>query len=588
MLEALLVSQNVHHVGRVGRVEEREAGLQAERLGVARDELVGDSVERAPSKASRPLAVTAQGRGPRQHVVGSPARKGEQQDPLRWHSAFPRGGPHAQLACESCRCRHQRRLPADPRHGRLLPTEHRPDCIPCSIVVHVFDAIAPDHFRQGKPPLSASKPLRSDEWYRCWTPLRPGNAQGTRRLADNFPRGLTRPLRGSRLAALVEGRPRGGVSRGRAPSPEAASNQVSQPVSEASKQRLGGRVGVPVFAVLLAAGTAALLVWGPIGAEVPYRGLITQPLVAALLTVTFAAVVMGPVSVHYRGQTYLFALSEVPLLLGLVIAAPVVLVICRVLGEGFALGVIRRQSPMKLAFNLASAAMSCVVAIIVYRAILHPFIHPGSSRAAVLPIGWAAGAVALSAAFLYGHLAVTVVAPSERSRPAPQVRLRGHNRGPRPRLEHRPCSRRPRRRLVGHLGSPAPRHRWCPDRVRLQGLPPPDEPFRRPAAALRLLQVRQRPLPRDGGHGLGSARAGSVGHAGQPGRAHHRRRVALGTPHRLERGRPLDSAAHDRRQLLCHRQGYHQTAGEPACRHERQPQARSRTSTRCSASSGAR
>ena len=124
---------------------------------------------------------------------------------------------------------------------------------------------------------------------------------------------------------------------------------------------------------------------------------------------------MGPVSVHYRGQTYLFALSEVPLLLGLVIAAPVVLVICRVLGEGFALGVIRRQSPMKLAFNLASAAMSCVVAIIVYRAILHPFIHPGSSRAAVLPIGWAAGAVALSAAFLYGHLAVTIV-----------VRLNGH------------------------------------------------------------------------------------------------------------------------------------------------------------------
>jgi diguanylate cyclase (GGDEF)-like protein len=173
--------------------------------------------------------------------------------------------------------------------------------------------------------------------------------------------------------------------------------------------KLGARIGVPVFAIVLAAGTAALLLFGPIGAQVPYKGLIAQPLVAALLTITFAAVTLGPVSVHYRGQTYLFALSEVPLLLGLVIAAPVVLVICRVVGEGFALGGVRRQSPMKLAFNLASAAMSCVVAIMVYRAILHSFIHPGSSRAAVLPIGWAAGAVALSAAFLYGHLAVTVV-----------------------------------------------------------------------------------------------------------------------------------------------------------------------------------
>ena len=48
----------------------------------------------------------------------------------------------------------------------------------------------------------------------------------------------------------------------------------------------------------------------------PYRDLIAQPLVAVLLTITFAAVAIGPVSVHYRGQTYLFVLSEVPLLLG--------------------------------------------------------------------------------------------------------------------------------------------------------------------------------------------------------------------------------------------------------------------------------
>ena len=184
---------------------------------------------------------------------------------------------------------------------------------------------------------------------------------------------------------------------------------MSLPALPDSPPKLRARVGVPVFAALLAAGTAFLLVWGPIAGLGPVRSLGAQPLVAGLLTIMFAAVSLAPVSVHYRGQTYLFVLSEVPLLLGLVIAAPAVLVICRVLGEAFALGAVRRQSPLKLAFNLAAETMSCVVAIIVYRELLGQFIATGGSRVAVLPIGWAAGALALSAAFVYGHLAVSVV-----------------------------------------------------------------------------------------------------------------------------------------------------------------------------------
>jgi len=189
----------------------------------------------------------------------------------------------------------------------------------------------------------------------------------------------------------------------------AISASNSQPVLASPRPKLSARVGVPLFAALLAGGTAALLVWGPIAGLGPVRSLLAQPLVAIFLTVLFAAVMLGPVSVHYKGQTYLFVLSEVPLLLGLVIAAPVVLVICRVLGEAVALGGVRRQSPMKLAFNLASAAMSCVVAIMVYRAILGGFITSDGRHVAVLPIGWAAATVALSAAFLYGHSAVSVV-----------------------------------------------------------------------------------------------------------------------------------------------------------------------------------
>ncbi len=173
--------------------------------------------------------------------------------------------------------------------------------------------------------------------------------------------------------------------------------------------KLGARIGVPIFAALLAAGTGALLTWGPVGAEAPYRSLTAQPLVALLLSIAFAAVVLGPVTIHYRGQTCLFALSEVPLLLGLVIVAPVVLVVCRVVGEAFAFAVIRRQSPSKLAFNLASHAMACVVAIVLYRAFLGEYIITHGPRVAVLPIGWTAGTVALCAAFLFGNLVFTIV-----------------------------------------------------------------------------------------------------------------------------------------------------------------------------------
>ncbi len=194
-----------------------------------------------------------------------------------------------------------------------------------------------------------------------------------------------------------------------AKSPEASgSSAATAPALGTQAPGLTARLGVPVFSALLAAGTAILLVWGPIAGLGPVRSLIAQPLVAGLLTITFAAVMLGPVTVHYRGQKYDFVLSEVPLLLGLVIAAPAVLVICRVLGEAFALGAVRRLSPTKIAFNLASGAMSCVVAIIVYRALLDQFIVTGGSRVAVLPIGWAAGALALSAAFVYSHFAVSI------------------------------------------------------------------------------------------------------------------------------------------------------------------------------------
>jgi diguanylate cyclase (GGDEF)-like protein len=115
-----------------------------------------------------------------------------------------------------------------------------------------------------------------------------------------------------------------------------------------------------------------------------------------------AAAVSAPVSFHHRGHTYLFSLGEVPLLLGLAFAMPVVLVVARVVGGAIGLGVVRRQSPLKLTFNLASSAFTAVMAVTVYRTILGT--HP-----AIGGWGWAAGAAALTVAALTAQITVAFV-----------------------------------------------------------------------------------------------------------------------------------------------------------------------------------
>lgn len=199
-----------------------------------------------------------------------------------------------------------------------------------------------------------------------------------------------------------------------APSADCTPVESEQPASQRAASNIAATIGCVVFTAILAAGATILLTWEPIAGLGPVRNLVSQPLVAGLLTITFAAVMLSPVTVHYRGQTYLFVLSEVPLLLGLVIASPLVLVVCRVLGEATALGAVRRQPPLKLAFNLAADAMSSVVAIVAYRELLGQFIATGGARVAVLPIGWAAGALALIAAFVFSHFTVSIVVSLQR------------------------------------------------------------------------------------------------------------------------------------------------------------------------------
>ena len=85
----------------------------------------------------------------------------------------------------------------------------------------------------------------------------------------------------------------------------------------------------------------------------------TTLLSIALLVVAFAAGEWWRVYIHFRHESQSFSLSEIPLVIGVFVLAgnPGQLVLARVLGAAIGLGVLRRQEPMKLIFNLASFAL---------------------------------------------------------------------------------------------------------------------------------------------------------------------------------------------------------------------------------------
>lgn len=123
---------------------------------------------------------------------------------------------------------------------------------------------------------------------------------------------------------------------------------------------------------------------------------------APILAVGFAAAVVFPVSFYYRGNTFLYVLTEIPLLLGLVFLSPGLVVATRLAGQAFGLGVVRRQPPIKLVFNLMSGALGSATAVLLYHATI-------GSHSPVSPFGSAAAAVALFAAAATAHITVHLV-----------------------------------------------------------------------------------------------------------------------------------------------------------------------------------
>jgi diguanylate cyclase (GGDEF)-like protein len=134
-----------------------------------------------------------------------------------------------------------------------------------------------------------------------------------------------------------------------------------------------------------------------------HSGVVTWVLLAA----GFAVSEVFVVHVHIRRESHSFSLSEVPLVIGLFLVSPRVLLPAALVGFGLALGLHRRQAPIKLAFNLAKEPLEVAIALAVFRT------AGTTGRVPGVAAGLAAVAAMLACALFAGLLVSVVIALSE-------------------------------------------------------------------------------------------------------------------------------------------------------------------------------
>ena len=91
-----------------------------------------------------------------------------------------------------------------------------------------------------------------------------------------------------------------------------------------------------------------------------------------VLAVAFAATEVYVVHLDARRQGQTISLSEIPLVVGLFLAAPVALVVGKVVGSLAAMVVHRRSPLVKVTFNLALHVAEASVAVAVFRTLTRP------------------------------------------------------------------------------------------------------------------------------------------------------------------------------------------------------------------------
>ena len=107
------------------------------------------------------------------------------------------------------------------------------------------------------------------------------------------------------------------------------------------------------------------------------------------------------VHVEFRRDAHSVSLSEIPLVLGLFFSDPKALVLAQLVGAGAALVVHRRQSLLKLTFNLGHFFVEACVAVLIFRGLADLTQAPGSTE-------WTAAFVATLVTTIVGVVAIFV------------------------------------------------------------------------------------------------------------------------------------------------------------------------------------
>ena len=119
------------------------------------------------------------------------------------------------------------------------------------------------------------------------------------------------------------------------------------------------------------------------------------------LAVMFGVAEVLVIHLQLRREAHSFSLGEIPTVAALFFAAPTDLVVGQLVGAALALAIHRRQSTLKLAFNLSQFWLQACVAVLVFQAVV-------AGGDPVGPAGWIAAFAAMLVADLVGALLVAV------------------------------------------------------------------------------------------------------------------------------------------------------------------------------------
>jgi diguanylate cyclase (GGDEF)-like protein len=165
-----------------------------------------------------------------------------------------------------------------------------------------------------------------------------------------------------------------------------------------ARLRLGGRASVALLIATVALASMGIYLVMLAGLSAPADGM-RVPWWG--LAVVFFLVEARVVHLHFRSEAHSLSLSELGLVLGLFFVAPGGLLIAQLCGASVALLAVRRQRPLKVAFNLAQFAFSSCLALLIF----HALTGAGNVTG---PIGWAAALVSVAVASMTGVALVSV------------------------------------------------------------------------------------------------------------------------------------------------------------------------------------